>query len=159
MTSQTAGMMDVEGDSEKYVTVTVAGQLFGLPISKVQDVFVIDNLTQVPLAIPEVVGVLNLRGRIMTAICMRKRMRLPERDGDRPTMAAGIEYKGESYGLLIDEVGDVLSLSRDTLERNPINLDPRWASVSAGVHRLENELLVILDVEKVLDIEKTPAAA
>jgi len=65
-------------------------------------------------------------------------------------MAVGIESRGESYGLLIDSVGEVLKLANDSFEQNPINLDPRWSRVSAGVHRLDGQLMVILDVDSVL---------
>src|SRR4051794_31747098 len=91
----------------EYVTVTIGDQLFGLPISRVQDVFMPERLTRVPLAPPEIAGVLNLRGRIVTAIDMRSRLGLPRRQGTGPTMAVGIECNGESYGLLIDAVGEV----------------------------------------------------
>ena len=67
-------------------------------------------------------------------------------------MAVGIELKGESYGLLIDTVGEVMKLSNGTREPNPVNLDARLARVSAGVHRLEGQLLVILDVDQVLNM-------
>src|SRR4249920_499840 len=93
-----------------YVTATVGGQLFGLPIGRVQDVFVLDRLTRVPLAAPEIAGVLNLRGRIVTAIDMRRRLALAPVGESRKRMAIGIEYKGESYGLLIDAIGEVLNL-------------------------------------------------
>src|SRR5438093_1992308 len=92
----------------EYVTVMLDGQLFGLPISRVQDVFMPDRLTRVPLSSPEIAGVLNLRGRIVTAIDMRRRLGMPQRTDGRPPMAVGIELKGESYGLLIDTVGEVL---------------------------------------------------
>src|SRR5438477_7686447 len=85
----------------EYVTVMIDGQLFGLPISRVQDVFMPDRLTQVPLSAPEIAGVLNLRGRIVTAVDLRRRLGIPPRDDGRPPMAVGIELKGESYGLLI----------------------------------------------------------
>ncbi|HEY6256886.1 MAG TPA: chemotaxis protein CheW [Xanthobacteraceae bacterium] len=135
----------------EYVTATVGGQLFGLPIARVQDVFVLDRLTRVPLAAPEIAGVLNLRGRIVTAIDMRRRLGLaPGAVGKR--MAIGIEFKGESYGLLIDAIGEVLNLSSGGREGNPVNLEPRLARVSAGVHRLEDRLLVVLDVDRVLDV-------
>ena len=67
-------------------------------------------------------------------------------------MAVGIEWKGEFYGLLIDAIGEVLKLPTSSREDNPVNLDACLARVSAGVHRLEGELLVILDVDRVLDI-------
>ena len=145
----------------EYVTVMLGGQLFGLPISRVQDVFMPERLTRVPLAPPEVAGVLNLRGHIVTAIDMRGRLALPKRDDKRPPMAIGIECKGESYGLVIDAVGEVVTLDESAREPNPVNLDVALARISAGIHRLERQLLVILDVDRVLDIgrEATTASA
>ena len=143
----------------EYVTATIGGQLFGLPISRVQDVFSPDRLGRVPLAPPEIAGVLNLRGRIVTAIDMRRRLDLRELDEGRPRMAVGIECNGESYGLLIEEIGEVLKLVTNSLEDNPANLDARLARVSAGVHRLEGRLLVVLDVDRVLDIDAHQEAA
>ena len=136
----------------EYVTVMLDGQLFGLPIARVQDVFMPDRLTRVPLASPEIAGVLNLRGRIVTAVDLRLRLGMAPRSDGRPAMAVGIELKGESYGLLIDTVGEVMKLANGTREANPVNLDARLAGVSAGVHRLEGQLMVILDVDRVLDM-------
>jgi purine-binding chemotaxis protein CheW len=143
----------------EYVTATVGGQLFGLPIARVQDVFVLDRLTRVPLAPPEIAGVLNLRGRIVTAIDLRRRLSLAPPSEARKRMAIGIEYKGESYGLLIDVIGEVLNLPASGRESNPVNLEARLARVSAGVHRLEDRLLVVLDVDRVLDIGQQAEAA
>src|ERR1700736_717725 len=136
----------------EYVTVMLDGQLFGLPISRVQDVFMPARLTRVPLAPPEIAGVLNLRGRIVTAVDLRLRLGLAPRGDARPPMAVGIELKGESYGLLIDSVGEVMKLVNGAREANPVNLDARLAGVSAGVHRLEGQLMVILDGDRVLDM-------
>jgi len=113
----------------------------------------------VPLAPPEIAGLLNLRGRIVTAIDMRLRLGLEAFAADAPRMAVGVECKGESYGLLIDVIGEVLKLSASSREDNPVNLDPGLARVSAGVHRLEGKLLVILDVDRVLDIAPRADAA
>src|SRR5438045_5514050 len=98
----------IEGTMAEYVTAVIGGQLFGLPISRVQDVFMPERLTRVPLAGADVEGVLNLRGRIVTAINMRSRLGLPKREDDRPSMAVGVDLRGESYGLLIDSIGEVL---------------------------------------------------
>jgi purine-binding chemotaxis protein CheW len=149
----------VNTGTAEYVTVMLGGQLFGLPISRVQDVFMPERLTRVPLAPPEVAGVLNLRGRIVTAIDMRGRLALPQRDDKRPPMAIGIECKGESYGLVIDAVGEVVTLDESAREPNPVNLDAALARISAGIHRLERQLLVILDVDRVLDIGREATAA
>ncbi|MGO3930677.1 chemotaxis protein CheW, partial [Rhodopseudomonas pseudopalustris] len=129
------------------------------PIARVQDVFMPDRLTMVPLAPPDVAGVLNLRGRIVTAIDMRTRLGLPKADDDKPPMAMGVEMRGESYGLLIDQIGEVLKLPDDSRETNPVNLDPRMATMASGVHRLNGQLMVVLDVDKVLEIGPERAAA
>jgi purine-binding chemotaxis protein CheW len=152
-------MSEASDNVVEYVTATVGGQLFGLPISRVQDVFAPDRLTRVPLAPPEIAGLLNLRGRIVTAIDLRRRFGLDALAGDAPRMAVGVEWKGESYGLLIDAIGEVLKLQTSDREDNPVNLDPGLARVSAGVHRLEGKLLVVLDVDRVLDIAPRSEAA
>jgi len=148
-----------EGGITEYVTTTIGGQLFGLPISRVQDVFMPERLTRVPLASDDVAGVLNLRGRIVTAIDMRARLGLSKEDTGRPPMAVGVELRGESYGLLIDSIGEVMKLPDDGREVNPVNLDPRMAKMSAGVHRLDGQLMVVLDVERVLEIASDKLAA
>jgi purine-binding chemotaxis protein CheW len=147
------------GRIREYVTATVGGQLFGLPIQRVQDVFTPERVTRVPLAPPEIAGVLNLRGRIVTLIDMRDRLGLERQDSDAPAMAIGVESAGESYGLLIDAVGEVLKLDDAGREANPINLDPRLARVSAGIHRLDGQLLMLVDVDRVLDIGSKSIAA
>jgi purine-binding chemotaxis protein CheW len=143
----------------EYVTAVIGGQLFGLPISRVQDVFMPDRLTRVPLSSPEVAGILNLRGRIVTVIDMRRRLGVPKREGDHSSLAIGIEYRGESYGLLIDEIGEVMKLGDANREVNPVNLDPGLAQVSGGIYRLEAQLLVVLDVDRVLHLSAQAMAA
>lgn len=143
----------------EYVTAMVGGQLFGLPIRRVQDVFIPDRLTRVPLAPPEIAGVLNLRGRIVTVIDLSLRLGLKREDNGGPAMAIGVEFRGESYGLLIDSVGEVLKLDNAALERNPINLDPRLASVSSGIFRLDGQLLMVVEVDRILDIPTGAIAA
>ena len=143
----------------EYVTVTIGDHLFGLPISRVQDVFVPERLTRVPLAPAEVAGILNLRGRVVTAIDMRSRLDFGAHKPGSPVMAIGIEFKGESYGLLVDAVGEVIPLADSERQAKPSNLDPRLARVAAGVYRLEGQLLLELDVDCVLDIRSGAAAA
>ena len=147
------------GNFKEYVTAMIGGQLFGLPIQRVQDVFMPERLTRVPLAPPEIAGVLNLRGRIVTLIDMRGRLGLEKQTEEAVAMAIGVESGGESYGLLIDSVGEVLKLDDAALEANPVNLDPRLARVSSGIHRLEGQLLMIVDVDRVLDIDTDAMAA
>jgi purine-binding chemotaxis protein CheW len=143
----------------EFVTFTIAGQIFGLPIACVQDVFKPARITRVPLAGAEIAGVLNLRGRIVTAIDMRRRLDVKKLEESDAPMAIGIEAKGESFGLLVDAVGEVLKLADYDRESNPINLDGKLAALSAGVYRLEGQLLVVLDIDRVLDLRGEAAAA
>src|SRR5207244_1594671 len=106
----------IEGTVAEYVTAMIGGQLFGLPISRVQDVFMPERLTRVPLSSREIAGVLNLRGRIVTVIDMRARLGLEKADDGKPPMAVGVDLRGESYGLLVDDSRVVRKIARRILE-------------------------------------------
>ena len=151
----------IEGSAAvaEYVTAVIGGQLFGLPISRVQDVFMPERLTRVPLSSAEIAGVLNLRGRIVTVVDMRARLGLPKNDDGKPPMAVGVDLRGESYGILIDAIGEVLALPESGREANPVNLDPTLAKMSSGVHRLEERLMVVIDVDRMLEIGPDSLAA
>lgn len=153
---------DDNGETE-YVTATIGEQLFGLPIARVQDVFIPERLTRVPLASPEIAGLLNLRGRIVTAICLRKRLGRPvelrlDSQGRHELTAIGIDHGGEAYALIVDAVGEVIRLDRSTFEPLPVHLDRVWAALATGIHRLDDELLVVLDLDAVLDLDLRSAA-
>src|SRR5207248_1780665 len=98
-------------------------------------------------------------GLIATVVNMRARLGLPKADGGQPPMAVGVDLRGESYGLLIDQIGEVLRLAEDSREENPVNLDPRMAKLAGGVHRLDGQLMVVLDVDRVLEIVPDMMAA
>ena len=155
MTSKT---QIAEGSVAEYVTAMIGGQLFGLPISRVQDVFMPERLTRVPLSSAEIAGVLNLRGRIVTAIDVRLRLKLPQKKTEIGAgMSVVVDMKGELYSLRVDQVGEVLSLPAAKFERNPPTLDTLWREFSTGIYRLEGKLLVILDVPRLLDFTKSEA--
>lgn len=142
------------GAEQVFVTVYVAKQLFGLPVERVQDILTPEDIARIPLAPPEVEGSLNLRGRIVTVINMRRRLTLPpppKEQTDR--MCITVEQGSELYSLMVDAVGNVQSLPVDDIQPNPNTLDPRWRAVSAGVMRLEKELMVVLDIDAVLDLK------
>jgi purine-binding chemotaxis protein CheW len=121
------------------------GRLFGLEAASVQDVFHPKDLTEVPLADPDILGVLNLRGRIVTALCLRRRLGLPDRTpGAPPPRAIGVELQGDAYGLVVDAVEGVLKLDTAEMLPPPQNLSASWKRTVAGLFRLESELLVLL---------------
>jgi len=140
-----------------FVTMTIAGQLFGIPVLQVQDVLGPQRLTRVPLAPVEVAGSLNLRGRIVTAIDVRTRLGLPPRQADDKGMSVVVDLNGELYSLLIDQVGEVLTLNGQDFEANPPTLDPRWRDVSRGIYRLKEQLLVVIDVAELLNLSRSAA--
>jgi purine-binding chemotaxis protein CheW len=154
--AEKANAVKVAGASvaNDFVTMTVADQLFGIPVLTVQDVLGPQRITRVPLAPPEVAGALNLRGRIVTACDVRRRLGLPPRDKASPGMNVVVDHKGELYALMVDNVGEVLSLSADSYERNPNTLDPRWRDVSGGIYRLKGKLMVVLEVSRMLSFKR-----
>jgi len=145
--------------TKDYLTVMIADQRFGIPVLQVQDVLRPQKVTRIPLSAPEVAGSLNLRGRIVTAIDVRKRLKLDsnnDNDGLAKEARIGgmsvvVEYKQELYSLIIDHVGDVLSLSDQHFEKNPGTLDPLWREISLGIYQLKGELMVVMDVPKILE--------
>ena len=148
----------MQSDHQEFVTMTIDGQWFGIPVSSVQDVLGTQIIARIPLAPPDVAGSLNLRGRIVTAIDPRVRLGLPARSEDGTVMSIVVEHGGELYSLLIDQVGEVLNLPADRFEHNPASLDGRWRDISAGVYRLDDRLLVVMDVDRLLEFENSIAA-
>jgi purine-binding chemotaxis protein CheW len=150
-TSHAADAAGQNNSGQEFLTVAVDGQSFGIPVLSVRDVLGPQRLTRVPLAQSEVVGALNLRGRIVTAIELRRRLSRPDRAPDAAHMSVVVDVRGEPYSIIVDSVGEVLNLSPDTFEQNPASLDVAIKSVSKGVYRLERSLLVVLDVVQLLD--------
>lgn len=170
----TNGMRPANENEAEFVTATIGGQLFGFPILRVRDVFAVHRLTQVPLAPPEVAGVVNLRGRIVTVVDLRALVGLPgaraatlpaakhdpaAADDGVQQMAIGIDWDGESYGVLIDSVGDVLRLGDGTREMVPDNLDPAIHAIAVELHRLDERLLIVADIAQILGKAKNELAA
>src|SRR3982750_2412683 len=94
-------------DTVDYVTVVIEDQLFGLPIASVHDVFIATAITIVPLAPPEIAGLINLRGRVVTAVSLRRLLRLPDAPDTGELTVVGVELGGEHFGLVVDHVGEV----------------------------------------------------
>lgn len=138
------------GTAKEFLTMLVAGQLFGIPVLQVQDVLGERPITKVPLAPKEVAGAMNLRGRIVTAINLRHRLRMPNIEEGKKTMYIVVEHQGELYSLIVDTVGDVLALPDKYFEKTPATLDAAWREMSLGIYRLKGQLLVILDVPSML---------
>lgn len=144
---------------QDFVTVMLDGQILGIPVLAVHDVLNAQQITKIPMAQDWVAGVLNLRGRIVTAIDLRTRLGLPPLEEGKQSMSVVVEHNEEPYSLQIDKVGEVLSLEDQLFEKNPVTLDPRWREVSNGIYRLKDQLLPILDVDRLLAFESDSKAA
>ncbi len=140
------------GDEHAFVTLMLGDQLCGVPVLSVRDVLAGQAIARIPLAPPEVAGNLNLRGRIVTAIDLRTRLRLAPRPPGDPAMSIVTEQGSELYALLVDRVSEVLTLRRSAMEPNPPTLPPIWADHSHGIYRLEQGLMVVLNVERLLQL-------
>lgn len=133
----------------EFVTLYLEGQLLGIPVLSVRDVMRMGALTRVPRAPPLVAGVMNLRGRIVTAIDVRRCLGLAERPPGGASMAIVVEAAGQPYALVVDAVGDVVRVPPDRFDAHPGTLSPVWRSVTAGVYRLD-ELMLVLDIGRLL---------
>jgi len=146
-------------DLDDFVTFFINDQMFGIPVLKVQDILQPEHIASIPLAPPEVKGSINLRGRIVTVIDVRVRLGLaprkqnPENENEKG-MGVTVEHGHDLYTLLVDRIGDVMGLSGDVFERSPATLDPKWREFAVGVYRLEKKLLVVLDIERLLDLPR-----
>jgi purine-binding chemotaxis protein CheW len=139
-------------DADLVLTLTVADQACGVPVLVVRDVLGPQSITPIPLAPAEVEGAMNLRGRIVTAIDLRRRLGLPPRPAGGQPMSIVVEDGTELYAMLADAVGDVVPLAAADRAPNPPTLDPLWREVSRGVHQRDGQLVILLDVEKLLAI-------
>lgn len=145
--------------ASEYVTFHIGGQLFGIAVLRVQDVLNHCRTARIPLAPPEIAGSLNLRGRIVTALDVRLRIGLPPRESAEAGMSIVVDQHGELYSLIVDSVGEVLPLDGSGFERCPPTMDPRLRDYAEGIHRLDRQLLVVLDVDRLLDFGQAGAAA
>jgi len=137
-----------------FVTFTVADHYFGVPVMRVQDILTPDAIASVPLGPSEVRGLINLRGRIVTVIDVRTRLMLgaPDDAANGASKCVTVECDSEFYTLLVDSIGDVVSLHDEEREPNPATLDPAWRDLANGVFRVGEKLLVTLDVDRLLNV-------
>ena len=144
--------------SQQFSTFFVADLFFGVDVLNVQEVLRFQQMTPVPQA-PEVIeGLINLRGQIVTAIDMRRRLGLPQRAGGQAPMNIVVRTLDGAVSLLVDEIGDVLDMDAATYERPPQNLDPAAKELIRGVYKLKDRLLLVLDEERTVDLAVGRAA-
>ena len=154
-----ASATGVAGQGDNTVLFTLDTQLCGLPVASVRDILDRFELSCVPLAPPEVAGNLNLRGRIVTAIDLRRRLSAGASGSSRTERtkhqtAIVVEHDSTLYALLVDQVSEVVSLPRVNFRPKPIGLPPAWARFASGVYKLDQALLALLDLEPLLALSE-----
>lgn len=139
-------------ESQQFCTFLLSGYLFGVPVPRVQEVIRFQPMTPVPLAPPCVRGMINLRGQIVLAIDLRRRLSLAERpEGDLP-MNVVVRASDGAVSLLVDQIGDVIDVQPSTFEPPPETLRGPLRQVILGVHKLSDSLLHVLDAEKACQV-------
>lgn len=140
--------------NRQYCTFFLSKQCYGLDVLAVQEVVRSQPLTRAPLAHPVVRGLMNLRGQIVTAIDLRRRLDLPPRDNERESVSVVLQTEDGSVALLVDEVGEVLDVAEELFERPPETLVGSSRHLIQGAYKLPDRLLVILDPERIVSLHK-----
>jgi purine-binding chemotaxis protein CheW len=129
-------------------TFHVAGLFLGLDVLAVQEVLRVRELALIPLAPANVEGLLNLRGQIVTAIDLRRRLGFPPRNADESPMIMIVRDEDGCVALLVDRVGDVIDVEDTTFEPAPDTLPASMRALLLGVHKLPKQLLHVLDARE-----------
>ncbi len=140
--------MTTAANARQFCTFLLEGLLFGVPASRVQEVLRSQEITPVPRAPRSVRGLINLRGEIVTAIDLRRRLGLPERTSQRPPFNVVLREEGAQVSLLVDEIGDVLDVDESAFERAPQTLQGPFRELVLGAYKLDARLLLVLDTDR-----------
>ncbi len=149
-----SGIKGISSQAHCYFTVFVGGEVFGLPVSDTQTIFRVSSITRVPNGPKDVVGLVNLRGKVVTAVSLGGRLGIGSTKADAQPLSIGIEKGGESFALLVDEVGDVINLNDAALVPVPQHLDPARAHYCAKLFRKGDLLIPVLNTDRLFDFSK-----
>ncbi len=139
------------GRRTSFFTVYVNDNVFGLEVNEAQAIFRVGSITPIPLMQKEVAGFINLRGRVVVAVSLRRRLGAPPAESGGENVAIGLERGGEPFALLVDRVGDVLTLSESARTDIPPHCDELQARYTRDLYVLESGLIPILDVQRLFE--------
>lgn len=143
-------------DSKQFCTFWMGDRLYGMPVGEVQEVMREQVLTRVPLAAKRVRGLINLRGKIVTAIDLRESLDLPDRQSGTALMNVVVTNEENTVSFLVDSIGDVLDVGQETFEKVPDTLQGESRKFVTGVYKLRDGLLHVLDAAKCADLSEAP---
>ena len=148
MNQSTAEKLDNE-----IMTFKVSDQILGIPVQQVQEILPLQTVTRVPLAPPFLHGLLNLRGQIVTVIDLRRRLQIEPKKDLKGSMNIIVNQGLELFSLLVDGVGDVISVEKSNFSPPPATLDECWKNCCKGVFRLKENLLILVDTAAIINID------
>ncbi len=146
---------DMISDAEQYVSFILANEEYGVPIMRVQEIIRFEQLTRVPQSSEFVRGVLNLRGRVMPVIDLRRKFGLAEQETDRHTRIIVVEANGQSMGMVVDEVSEVINIDDSRIDPAPELGTTVRTDFIRGMGKLDDRLIILLEIDKVLSAEET----
>ena len=146
-----AAKIKSSGKKTSFFTVYVNDSVFGLEVKEAQAIFRVDSITPIPLMQKEVAGFINLRGKVVVAVSLRRRLGAPPAEGKGEGIAIGLEKGGEPFALLVDRVGDVLTLSERARSDIPPHCDEVQSRYTRDLYVLDSGLIPILDVQRLFD--------
>jgi len=143
----------------QFCTFSLDRLMFGVPLQSVQEVLCALPMTSVPLAALEIKGLMNLRGQLVTAVDLRRRLELTPFPAGQEPMNVVVRSQDGAICLLVDEIGDVVEVEESTFERPPETLQGNVRALILGIHKLDSRLLHVLDIEKACHVEILADAA
>ena len=138
----------MSAQTQQFCTFYLDGHYFGVPVQQVQEVLRYQEMTEVPLVSRVVRGLINLRGQIITAVDLRRQLGMSDRPEKQKPMNVIMRTEDGAFSLLVDEIGDVIEVDGGTFERPPDTLRGLAKGMLRGVHKLPNQLLLVLDPEQ-----------
>lgn len=136
---------------EKFVTIKIDSQYFGIPVEHVVDILFSQKIYPIPLARKGIIGSVNLRGRVVTALDLRVFLDIKNSTDLQKGRCIVLEHNSELISFFVDEVGVVNNFSVDSLIKTPNTLSPLWQEVSLGIFSIDEELVIILDINKIIE--------
>lgn len=137
-------------------TFFLGNHIFGVDAHLVQEVIRYQEMTCVPLTASSVRGLINLRGQIVTAVDLRKRLGYPDRPHDKLPMNVVIRSEDGAVSLLVDSIGDVIEVSQENFETPPDTLQGMTRELTGGAYKLKDRLLLLLNTAQAIH-ENQPA--
>lgn len=139
-------------ETKQYCTFLLDDQYFGVDVQEVQEVIRYQEMTRVPLASHVVSGLINLRGRIVTAIDLRRRLGHSDRPAGKLPMNVVIRTGDDAVSLLVDEIGDVIEVDIDNFETPPDTLQGIARTLVDGAYKLDHRLMLVLNTHQAVEV-------